>query len=174
MNSRPRRGSERLQKILLCSALLAALHVAYGDFTMTEIVSPSLGTIFSGASGRQFILNTDETVSGADAADYLFGAVSGELLLDHGKAKGKEKGKSKGNADVNIVAENITTTGGVTVNAVPCRFHKGAQTTCDGPGINVTLDKKKSLWVGVEISTSQVHSGGDTASITYDITVTFL
>jgi len=151
---------------LLCSALLAALHVAYAAFTMTEVVTPSLGTVLSGASGRQFILNTDETVSGANAADYLFGAVSGELLLDRGKDKGK--------AAVNIVAENISTTGGVTVGAVPCRFHKDAQTTCDGGGINVNLDKKKTVWVGVDITTSQVHSGGDTASITYDITVTFL
>ena len=166
MNPRAHRGSARLQIILLGSALLAAIHVAVAQLTVTEIVTPDLGTVLSGASGRQFILNTDETVSGADAADYLFGAVSGQLDVTWG-----QKGKKK---QINIVAENITTTGGVSVNAVPCRWHKGTQTTCQGAGINRNLRNTRSLWVGVDLSTSQVHSGGDTASVTYDITVTIL
>ena len=165
MNPRAHRGSARLQIILLGSALLAAIHIAFAQFVMTETVTPSLGTVFSGASGRQFILNTDETVTGANAADYLFGAVSGQLSLDW---------QGKGKKSVNIVAENITTIGGVTVNAVPCRYNKGAQTTCQGGGIGGSVKGTRTLWVGVDISTSQVHSGGDTASVTYDITVTFL
>ena len=96
--------------------------------------------------------------------DYLFGAVSGQLRLN----------KTQGPADVNIVAENIMTTGGVTVNAVPCKWRNQAQTTCDGAGINVTVQGNRTLLVGVDITTSQVHSGGDTASVTFDITVTFL
>ncbi len=164
MNSRMHRGFARLRKIILGSALLAVLDVAFAAFTMTEVVMPSLGTALSGASGRQFILNTDETVSGADAADYLFGAVSGQLRLL----------KTQGPADVNIVAENITTSGGLTVNAVPCRFHNDAQTTCDGAGIDVSVQGVRRLHVGVDIMTSQVHSGGDTASVTFDIAVTFL
>ena len=154
----------RLRKILLGSALLAALEVAFAAFTMTETVIPSLGTLLSGAGGRQFILNTDETVSGPAAADYLFGAVSGQLSLV----------KTQGPADVNIVAENIVPSGGVTVNAVPCRFHTDAQTTCDFPGINVRINQTRILYVGVTITTGQFHSGGDTASVTYDLNVTFL
>ena len=144
--------------------LLAALNVAFAALTITEDVTPNLGTVYSGASGRQFILNTDETVTGADAADYLFGAVSGQLGV-------KQTG---GPASANIVAENITTSGGLTVNAIPCRWHTGSQTTCDGAGINVTVQGNRTLYVGVNVDTSQVHNSGDTASVTYDISITLL
>jgi hypothetical protein len=149
---------------LLGSVLLAALDVAFAAFTMTETVTPGLGLVFSGASGRNFILNTDETVSGANAADYVSGAVSGQLTLV----------KTQGPADVNIVAENITTLGGLTVNAVPCRFDTDPQTTCDGAGINVRINQTRILYVGVNITTTQIHNSGDMASATYDINVIFL
>jgi hypothetical protein len=77
MGMRTYRSFERLLTIFLGGVSLATVDVASAAFTMTEIVSPDLGTVLAGASGRQFILNTDETVSGADAGDYLFGAVSG-------------------------------------------------------------------------------------------------
>ena len=160
------RGSARLQVILIGSALLAAIHVAIAQLTVTEIIDPDLGTVLSGASGRNFILNTDDTVSGADAADYLFGAISGQLDITWGK-KGQKK-------RINIVAENITTVGGVSVNAVPCRWHKQKQNTCDAPGLDRNLRNTRTLWVGVDLDTTQVHVGGDTASVTYDITVTIL
>ena len=144
--------------------MLAALDVAFAAFTMTETVSPGLGLVFSGASGRNFILNTDETVTGADAIDYVSGAVSGQLTLV----------KTQGPADVNIVAENIFPSGGLTVIGVPCRFDTDPQTTCDGAGINVRINKTQILYVGVNITTSQVHNSGDTASVTYDINVIFL
>ncbi len=164
MDSRAHRGFARLRKLLLGGALLAALDVASAAITVTEVVTPSLGTVLSGASGRQFILNTDETVTGANAADYLFGAISGQLEI---------VGE---NADVNILADNITTFGGVTASVVPCRWHNDPQTTCQGAGINVQMKKNqaRTLYVGVDLTTSQVHIGGDTASVTYDITVTFL
>ncbi len=164
MSSRTHRGFKRLLKILLGSTLLAVVDIASAVFTMTEVVTPDLGTCFSGASGRQFILNTDETVTGADAADYLFGAVSGQLGVK----------KTGGPASANIVAENITTSGGLTVNAVPCRYHTGSQLSCDGAGIDVTVQANRTLYVGVDLTTSQVHSGGDTASVMYDITVIFV
>ena len=152
-----------LRNLLLGGLLLAALEIAFAAFTMTEITAPNLGAVFSGASGRNFILNTDETVSGTDAADYLFGAVSGQLTL---------VGQ---NGTATIVAENITTSGGLTVNAVPCRYDTGSQTTCDAPGISVQVNKNqaRTLYIGVDLDTSQSHSGGDTASVTYDITVSF-
>lgn len=152
-----------LRNLLLGSVLLVALEVAFAAFTLTETTTPSLGTFFSGASGRNFILNTDETVSGTDAAEYLFGAVSGQLSL---------VGQ---NATVTIVAEFITTSGGLTVNNIPCRYHTGSQTTCDGSGISAQVKKNiaRTLFVGVDLDTNQEHSGGDTASVTYDITVNF-
>jgi len=164
MDSRTHSGFARLRKLLLGGALLAVLDVAFAALFVTEIVTPSLGTVFTGAGGRNFILNTDETVTGADAADYLFGAVSGQI----------EVRKTAGPQDANIVAENITTLGGVAVNAVPCRFHNDPQTTCDGAGIAVRLQGPRTLYVGVDITTTQAHSGGDTASAAYDITVNLL
>ena len=164
MHLRTHRGFERLSQILLGSALLAAVEVASAAFTITEIVTPDLGTALAGASGRQFILNTDETVGGTDVADLLFGAVTGQLELK----------KTAGPQNANILADNFSTFGGVTVNAVPCKYHTGSQLSCDGSGINVNVSGTRTLFVGIDLDTSQVHSGGETASVTYDITVTFV
>jgi hypothetical protein len=149
---------------LFGGVLLAVLDVAFAAFTMTETVSPSLGLVFSGAPGRNFILNTDETVTGGAAADHVSGAVSGQLTLV----------KTQGPADVNIVAENIVSSGGLTVIGVPCRFDSDPQTTCDGAGINVRINQTRILYIGVNITTNQTHNSGDTASVTYDINVIFL
>ncbi len=164
MSSRAHRSFERLLTILLGSASLAAVDVASAAFTIQDIVSPDLGTALAGISGRQFILNTDETVGGANVADLLFGAVSGQL----------EFKKTGGPQDANILADNFLTTGGVNVNAVPCRYHTGSQLNCRGSGIDVTVQGTRTLFVGIDLSTSVGHSGGDTASVTYDITVTFV
>ena len=164
MRTSAHRRFARLRKILFGGALLAALQVSFAAFTMTEPVSPSLGTLLSGASLRQFILNTDETVSGPAAADYLFGAVSGQLSL------------IGQNGNATVVADNFSGLGGVAINAVPCRYHTGTQTTCDTPGITVNVKKNlaRTLYVGVDLTTSLTHNGGDTASVTYDITVNFI
>ena len=164
MSSRAHRGFERLLTIALVGASLAAVDVASAAFTITEIVTPDLGTALAGDSGRQFILNTDETVGGADATDLLFGAVSGQL----------EFKKTAGPQDANVLAENIITSGGVTINAVPCRYHTGSQLSCDGSGIDVNISGNRTFYLGIDLDTSQIHSGGDTASVTYDITVTFV
>jgi len=153
-----------IRTILIGGILLAALDVAFAAFTMTETVTPSLGLVLSGASGRNFILNTDGTVTGADAIDYVSGAVSGQLALV----------KTQGPAQVNIVAENIVSSGGLTVNAIPCRYRNRPQTTCDGGGINARVRGTRTLHLGVDITTSQVHNSGDMASVTFDINVIFL
>ena len=149
---------------MLACTLLAASETTLAQVTITEVTTPDLGTLLGGASGRNFILNTDETVSGTDSGDYLFGAVTGQMDI---------RGES---TRVNIVAENITTSGGVSVNAVPCKFHTDAQTTCDGSGINVRINKTQTriLYVGIDLDTTQVHSGSDTATASYDITVTLI
>jgi len=153
-----------LRNLLLGSVLLAALEVAVAAITVSEDTTPTLGTLLGGLGGRNFILNTDETVSGFDSIDYLFGAVTGQLGI---------KGE---NATVNIVADNFSQTGGVTIREVPCRFHTGSQTLCDGSGINVGIKKNQTriLYVGVNLDTTQMHSGGDSPTATYDITVTLL
>ena len=157
-------GFAILRTALFGGAMLLAVQFAFAALTITETTSPTLGILLSGASGRNFILNTDQTVSGTDSADYLTGAVSGELSVK----------KTGGGQSANILADNITTSGGVSVNAVPCKYGTGSQTTCDGSGLNVTVSGTKSLWVGIDLNTSQSHSGGDSASVTYDITITLL
>ena len=155
-----------LRNLLLGSVLLAALEVAFAAITITETITPDLGTLLGGDSGRNFILNTDGSVSGTDAADYLFGAVSGNVTVK----------KTAGSQSANIVADNFSTTGGVTINAVPCKWDTDTATTCDGSGINVTLSPgpTKNLLVGVDLDTTQMHSGGDSPTATYDINITLL
>lgn len=130
-----------------------------------EQASPTLGVLLSGSSGRNFVLNTDDTVSGAAAGDYLSGAGSGRLNISSGG----------GNRLATIVADNFATTGGVTINAVPCRWRNQTPSTCSGSGITVTLRNQAGpLWLGVNVTTSQTHSGGDTATARYDVTVTII
>jgi len=164
MSSRAQRRLAWLRNVLLACTLLAASETTLAQVTITEVTTPDLGTLLGGASGRNFILNTDETVSGTDSGDYLFGAVTGQLDI---------LGVNK---QVNIVADNFSTTGGVSINAVPCKFDTAAQTTCDGSGITVRINKTltKTLYVGIDLDTSQTHSGSDTATASYDITVTIL
>ena len=164
MALRMHRGLVRIRRFVLGGALLVTLDVAFAAIFITEPVTPSLGTVFSGAIGRNFILNTDETVGGANAADHLFGAVSGQLDVR----------KTQGPGSANITADNFLGLGGVTINAVPCRWHDQPQTTCDAPGITAALSATRTLYVGVDINTTVTHIGGDTASATYDITVTVL
>lgn len=153
-----------LRSMLLGSALLVVVPDAFAALTVTETTSPTLGVLLTGSSGRNFILNTDETVSGTDAADYVSGAVTGQLSIK----------KTGGAQSATIVASNFSTTGGVSFSVVPCRFDTGSQTTCEGTGITVTLNATKTLYVGVNLSTTQAHTGGNTASTTYDITVTLI
>ena len=150
-----------LRNLLLGSVLLAVLEAAFAALTVTESTTPSLGTLLGGITGRNFILNTDATVSGTYAADYLFGAVAGSLLAK----------KTGGGQSANILADNFSGTG-VTIIGVPCKWHTDTATTCDGSGINITVQGNRTLLVGVDLNTNTSHSGGDTASATYDITVT--
>ncbi len=151
-----------LRNLLLGSMLLAALEVAFAALTVTESITPSLGTLLGGADLRNFILKTDNTVSGTNAADYLFGAVSGDLTVK----------KTGGAQSANILADNFLGLLGVTVLAVPCKWHTDAATTCDGSGINITVQGSRHLLVGVDLRTDVFHSAGDLPTATYDITVT--
>ncbi len=164
MRTSTHRRFARLRKILPGSALLATLQVAFAALTVTENTAPSLGTLLAGVTDRIFILNTDATVSGGAAADYLFGAVAGSLTVK----------KTGGGQSANILADNFMSTGGVTINAVPCKWHTDTATTCDGSGINITVQGSRTLLVGVDLKTDIEHFGGDSPTATYDITVTLL
>lgn len=164
MNVSRGRGLAGLRAIALFCAIVAALDAAFAALTITESTSPTLGTLVGGPGGRNFILNTDDTVSGSDSADYLFGAVSGDLTVK----------KTGGPQSANIVADNITTSGGVSVNAVPCSYDGGSQANCTGSGINVTVLGNKSLLVGVDLDTTASHDSSDSPTVTYDINITLL
>jgi hypothetical protein len=151
-----------LRNLLLGSVLLATLELAFAALTVTESTIPSLGTLLGGAGGRNFILKTDNTVSGTNAADYLFGAVSGDLTVK----------KTGGAQSANILADNFLGLGDVFINAVPCKWHTDAETTCDGLGIDITVQGTRHLLVGVDLNTTEDHSAGDLPTATYDITVT--
>ncbi len=164
MRTSMHRRFARLRQILLGGALLAALQIAFAALTVTEDIAPSLGTLVGGISGRNFILNTDATVSGTDAADYLFGAIAGSLTI-------KQTG---GAASANIRADNFFSADGLNITGVPCKWHTDAATTCDGLGINITVQGSRTLLVGVDLNTDIEHFGGDSPTATYDITVTLL
>lgn len=150
-----------------CIVLLAASGAAWSApaFTVTEVVTPSLGQFWGGPAGRQFVLNTDGTITGANAADYLGGAVAGEVRL---------RIASQGGFPANIVADNVSTLGGLSVGAVLCQYHNQPQTICGPPGMNVTVRGNRILALGVDVTTTQFHNDGDVASVTLDITLTFL
>jgi hypothetical protein len=154
----------QLRIVFLGSALLAALEFAFAALTITEKTTPTLGTLLSGASGRNFILNTDQTVSGTDSADYLFGAVSGDLTVK----------KTGGGQSADILADNITTSGDIIVNSVLCKYGTGSQTDCSSSALNVTVSGTKALMIGIDFDTNAIHSGGDSTSVTFDINITLL
>lgn len=165
MNSRTQCRFARLWKASLGILLFFASEAALAQITITEVNTPTLGILLAGASGRNFILNTDDTVSGTDAADYVTGADSGRLNIS----------KTGSPQNATIVADNFSTTGGITINGVPCRWRNNAPQTCEGSGITKRIrSNPRPLWLGVDIDTTQVHSGGDTATATYDITVTLI
>ena len=134
------------------------------QLTITEAVAPGLGTVMGGPANRNFVLNTDDTVTGTDAADYMFGAISGQLIFM----------KRQGPELVSIVAENIVTSGGLIANAIFCQWHNGPQFNCDNAEFTELVRGRRILRLGVDITTTQFHDGGDTASISFEVTATFL
>ena len=60
----------------------------------------------------------------------------------------------------------------VTINAVPCKWHTDTETTCDGSGIDITVQGNRHLLVGVDLDTTQIHTSAHSPTATYDITVT--
>lgn len=144
--------------------MLMAPAVAIAALTLTQVTPPSLGIIFSGASARHFILNTNDTVTGADAGDYISGAVAGQFTIDDTSSP----------VSVNILVDNISTIGGISVNQALCSYNGGAQQSCDGAGMSVTSVSSATLRVGLDITTSAAHGGGDTATVNMDVSLTYL
>ena len=150
--------------VFAAGLLLLASPVAFSQATLTETVTPSFGSGMGGPANRRFVLDTNDQVTGPNAADYLNGAVSGEIIV-------QRKG---GPTLVYILAENITTSGGVNANAIICKWHNTPEVDCSGIGILRIVVGRRRLTLGIDMTTTQFHTGGDTASISFDITATFL
>lgn len=145
------------------SASLLGTAQAPAQVTITETVAPTFGFVMGGPANRRFVLDTNGSVAGPNAADYMFGAVNGELIFQRRGAP----------TPIYIVAENITTTGGVTANSILCKWHNSPQTRCDGVGISPIAKGRRRLLLGVDMTTTQFHNGGDKASVSFDITAAF-
>ncbi len=154
-----RRFASLFHGLLSLWFLLMAPAAAVASLTLTLVTTPSFGIIFGGASSRQFILNTNDTVTGTNSSDYVSGAVAGQFTV----------GDTSSPAAVNILVDNISPAGGLTVNQALCSYNGGAQQSCDGAGMNVTSVSSATLRVGLDISTSAVHSGCDTASVYMEV-----
>jgi hypothetical protein len=155
----------------LLGLLLAAGPASAGPgpppvLTITEASTPSFGAFLWGPSGRQFTLNPDGTITGPNAADYQFGAVPGELIIQHRGAGNQPSGQ--------IVVENVSTSGGLIVNSIVCQFHNDPAVDCAAPGIAAQIRGRRRLLLGISVTTTQFHFGGDTASVVFDVTVNIL
>ena len=132
--------------------------------TLTRTTSPSFGVILSGNSGRQFVLNTDGSIGGSGAGDYISGAAAGEFQVVDTTSP----------STITILVDNILASGGLTVVEVLCSYNGAAQQQCDGAGISVSSVADATLKVGLKVTTNTAHSGGSTASVSMDVSVAYL
>jgi hypothetical protein len=131
--------------------------------TLTEITSPTFGLILSGASGRNFVLNTDSIISGTSTADQITGQAAGEITVQD----------TTPSATLVILVDNIIPSAGLTVNQVLCKYNGGAETRCD-VGMNVTSADTAALKLGIDISTLITHFGGEAENVSMVINITYL
>ena len=130
----------------------------------SSIINPSFGDLLGGASGRNFILSTNGTISGANASDYLFGAAAGSALIT-----------GQANTSIDILATNLTADGGVTIANVTCNYGGAGDQDCD-VGFTGSPPKPsgQTLLIGVEINTTIVHGDNVTASPSLDIVINYI
>ncbi len=147
--------------ILMISTLIS---VHAGPVSMRNVINPDFGTLLGGTSGRNFILTTADTISGANANDYITGAVTGMVNI-----------VGDNNAAVDILATNLTDDGGVSIVNVTCKYFNDPDMDCD-LGFTVTTKKGRGrdMLIGLEINTTQVHGDNDTAAPSFDIVINYI
>ncbi len=132
--------------------------------SFSSIVNPSFGDLLAGPSGRNFILSTTGTISGANASDYVSGAVAGSVHI-----------VGDANKDVDILATNLTAGGGVSIANVTCNYGGAGDVDCDVGFTGLPPKPQgKTMLIGLEINTTQVHSDNDNAAPSFDIVVNYL
>ncbi len=132
--------------------------------TFSEASNPSFGDFEAGGSGRNFVLGTDGSISGANAAAYAGGAQAGSLKIQGSAFQG-----------INIVAQNIVDDGGIQVTSIICNYGGTGNVDC-GAGISAAAAPTgagTTLLLGLNINTTTAHADGDSASPTFDIIVTY-
>ena len=160
-----------LLRVTLCWGLMAACTASLAgpgppSLTISQVSAPTFGTFMYGPANRQWALDTAGNITGANAADYQFGAVAGEFIIR------RRGGGRQGSGQIRV--ENVVTTGGLNVESIQCQFHSDPATDCMTSPILGQIRGRRRLLIGVDVTTTQAHAGGDTASVVFDITVTLL
>ena len=145
--------------LVLVTAGSFARPVALGN-----VVNPTFGTVVGGPSGQNFILNTDGTISGTNAADYILGASPGSIQI-----------VGDNNAAIDILATNLGSDGGVTIVNVTCNYNNNGDQDCDLGFTDLAKPGQGSdMTIGLEINTTQLHGDNDTAAPSFDIVVNYI
>jgi hypothetical protein len=132
--------------------------------TLAAVVDPSLGDYAAGAMGRNFVLGTDGSISGTDAAAYVGGASVGSI-----KIQGSEF------QNIDIVARNLLADGGVSITRVSCDYGGTGSTDCVS-GIASAAPPTHAgttLLLGLSVTTTAAHSDGSSAAPTFDIIISY-
>ena len=132
--------------------------------TLTSTVNPSLGDVNAGTTGRNFVLGTDGSISGTDAAAYTGGASAGSINI---------QGSASQNID--IVAQNLVADGGVNITTVYCDYGGTGSTDCVSGIASAAAPTQTgtTLLLGLSVTTTTAHSDGSSAAPTFDIIVSY-
>ena len=149
---------------LALGMLMAAIVHAGKPIAFASVVNPTFGDLLGGASGRNFIVGTTGAISGADAGDYITGAAAGSVFITGSDTN-----------SIDILATNLTANGGVTIANVTCNYDATGDADCD-VGFTAAPPTKtgKTLLIGLEINTTQVHGDNVTAAPSFDIVVNYI
>jgi hypothetical protein len=159
MHSRPIRWL-----LLTLGSLLTASAFAAPPIGFSNLINPAFGDLLAGASGRNFILGTNGSISGTDAADYISGAAAGSLTISGSPTQ-----------SISIQASNLIADGGVSIVNVTCNYDAtGDQNCITGFSGSPPTSAGKVLLIGVEINTTITHGDNDTAAPSFDIVVNYI
>ena len=137
---------------------------ALDPIVFSSLVNPAFGDLLAGASGRNFILGTNGSISGTNAADYIRGAAAGSILISGDPS-----------TSISIQASNLTADGGVSIVNITCNWDAtGDQDCVTGFSATPPTSAGKVLLLGVEITTTTTHGDNDTAAPSFDIVVNYI
>jgi len=132
--------------------------------TFANATRPELGNFEADPSGKNIVLETDGSISEANALAYEGGANAGSIEI-HGSPSQK----------IDIVAQNMVGGGGVSVAKVICNYGDTGDTNC-GAGISAAaaaIDTGVTLLLGLDVNTATLHINEDSAVPTFDLIVSY-